>query len=176
MIMKCEAVKPLVAGYLDNELSESQAAPVRQHLLDCAGCRNEMQSQTAQKSWFVPTEPIAVPDGFATRVSRRAFAGDKGLLVPAPRQEVQRGEARILQFVIQMTAVAAVVLLILALGMKFNAHPEGSELRADSSDLREALEVMERLNREEQFQLPQDNPPGASQPEATQPVGSGVGK
>jgi anti-sigma factor RsiW len=176
MIMKCEDVRTLIAGYLDDELSESQAAPVRQHLLDCAGCRIEMQSQTAQKSWFVPTEPIAVPDGFATRVSRRAFAGDKGLLVPVPSQEVQRGETRVLQFVIQMTAVAAVVLLILALGMKFNARPEGSELRADSADLREALEAMERLNRQEQFQLPQDNPAGASQPEAMRPVGSGVGK
>ena len=174
--MKCEAVRPLIVGYLDDELSESQAAPVRQHLLDCSGCRNEMQSQTAHKSWFVPTEPIAVPDGFATRVSRRAFAGDKGLLVPAPRQEIQRGEARILQFVIQMTAVAAAILLILALGMKFNAHPEGSELRADSADLREALEVMERLNREEQFQLPKDTLPGASQPEAPQRFGSEVDK
>jgi hypothetical protein len=32
------------------------------------------------------------------------------------------------------------------------------------------------LNREEQFQLPKDTPPGASQPEAPQPFGSEVDK
>ena len=149
--MKCEAVRSLIAGYLDGELSEPQAAPVRQHFLDCGDCRNEMQSQTAQKNWFVPTEPIIVPEGFAARVSRRAFAGDKGLLIPTSAPGSVVGESRILQFVVQMTAVAAAALLILAIGLKFSAHPEGSELRADSSDLRDALEAMDRLNRQEQF-------------------------
>lgn len=157
--MKCEAVRSLTPGYLDDELSESQAAPVRQHLLDCSDCRKEVQAQAAQKSWFVPTEPIVAPEGFAARVSRRAFAGDKGLLVPIAAPISQAGESRIFQFVVQVTAVAAAALLILAIGMKFNAQPEGSELRADSSDLREALEAMDRLNREEQFQAVPDKGP-----------------
>ena len=166
--MKCEAVRSLVAGYLDDELSESQASPVRQHLLDCGECRKLMQAQTAEKSWFVPTEPMAAPEGFAARVSRRAFAGDKGLLTPVSPQDTGGGEFRILQFAIQMTAVATAVLLILALGMKFSAHPEGAELRADSSDLREALETMDRLNREERLELPGEDSAGEFQPTATE--------
>jgi len=54
------------------------------------------------------------------------------------------------------------------LGMKFSAHPEGAELRADSSDLREALETMDRLNRAERLGLPGEDSAGEFQPTATE--------
>ena len=71
--MQCDDVLPLIAGYLDGELSEAQSGPVRQHLLDCPACRQVTQDQKALKSWFRPTAPVAAPEGFAARVARRAF-------------------------------------------------------------------------------------------------------
>src|SRR5258705_12108957 len=76
--MECNQAQPLIPSYLDGELSEPQAAPLRRHLLDCQPCRAGAQSEKNVKRWFSATAAIAVPKGFAARVARRAFAGDTG--------------------------------------------------------------------------------------------------
>jgi len=73
--MDCGDARPLVPSYLDGELTEAQAAPLRKHLLACQACRAGAQADKNMKRWFAVTEPIAVPRGFSGRVARAAFAG-----------------------------------------------------------------------------------------------------
>lgn len=73
--MECGDARPLVPSYLDGELTEAQAAPLRKHLLACQACRAGAQAEKNMKRWFAATEPIAVPRGFSARVARAAFAG-----------------------------------------------------------------------------------------------------
>ena len=148
--MQCDDVLPLIAGYLDGELSEAQSAPVRQHLLACPACRQVTQDQKALKSWFQPTAPVAAPEGFAARVARRAFQGDSGLLVPQAAPSAPTEEAgTLLRFAMNVTAVAAAALLVLSFTIQFGKQPASSTLRADSTNLERALQSLDRLNQEE---------------------------
>jgi anti-sigma factor RsiW len=128
----CDAARPLVPPYLDGELSEAQASPLRAHLLDCPPCRETAKEGKALERWFVD-EPLAVaaPAGFAARVARRAFAGDPGLLVPEPPALARRRP--LLSFLLVASAVAAAALLVLALALKRQSLPG-----ADGLDARES--------------------------------------
>ena len=153
--MECHDARPLIPGYLDGELSEAQAAPLRQHLLECATCRASAQDGKALKDWFVDEGPIEVPAGFAARVARRAFAGDRGeaqepALPTGPRALEQAGEGRILSFVLQLTAVAAALLMALSIGMRAMDLPSGGELYADDASKELAIQELEQLNSSEE--------------------------
>jgi hypothetical protein len=142
--LQCNQALPLVAAYLDGELSEAQAAPLRKHLLDCVACRGSAQDLKNLKRWLAPAaeESHDVPDGFAARVARRAFAGDRGI---AAAVEQPRGE--LLTFVRELTAVAAALLLILAIGLQLARRPAGEALLADEvPTLAEIESELARLN------------------------------
>jgi len=124
----CDAARPLVPSYLDGELSEVQASPLRAHLLDCPACREDAKQGKALARWFVPEAASAVPAGFAARVARRAFAGDPGLLVPEP-PPVARVRP-LLPFLLVASAVAAAVLLGLAIALQRQSLPQESALDA----------------------------------------------
>ena len=115
--MECIEARPLIPSYLDGELSEAQARPLRKHLLDCPECRSGAQGEKYLKRWFVQEEPVLVPRDFAARVARRAFAGDSGErfgAVPAAAAfEAPRDSY--LRFILQVTSIAAVVLIFLVL-------------------------------------------------------------
>jgi predicted anti-sigma-YlaC factor YlaD len=69
MKISCEAARPLVPGYLDGELTEGQASPLRAHLLDCPACREIAKEGKSFKRWFeFEPEPVTVPT--ACRVRR----------------------------------------------------------------------------------------------------------
>jgi len=87
--MECGDARPLVPSYLDGELTEAQAAPLRKHLLACQACRAGAQAEKNMKRWFAVTEPIAVPRGFSARVARAAFAGVESP-AEAPVEQVRR--------------------------------------------------------------------------------------
>lgn len=72
--MNCHRSKALVSVYVDGELSEELAGPLRRHLLDCAACRAAVAEAKSLSRWFVPTAPVEVPAGFAARVAALAFA------------------------------------------------------------------------------------------------------
>jgi anti-sigma factor RsiW len=165
--MSCRDALPLVPGYLDGELSEEQAAPLRRHLLDCPGCREAVKSERNLKLWFDAPEAAALPVGFGARVARLAFAKESlpdRVLVPTP---ARRGEPaaletrasrtdsaeRILPFVLGLTAAAAVLILILAVALRSIDRPDTVDLRADSeapprprAELFEAIRRLERAD------------------------------
>jgi hypothetical protein len=129
----CDNAAALVPSYLDGELSEAQAAPLRTHLLQCPACREVAKDLKGLKRWFVEEPPPAVPAGFAARVARRAFAGDPGLAaVPAAAPS----EGAIFSFVLRLTAAAAALLLCLAAGIQLQSRPAaGGELQAEDLNL-----------------------------------------
>jgi anti-sigma factor RsiW len=131
-IMDCNECLPLVASYHDEELSEAQAAPLRQHLMDCPACRKALAGEKTLRRWFpAPSdEGIQVPDGFAERVARRAFAGDMGSETPELREEVAADaetQTPIFSFVMWSTALAAGLLLMVS-GMLFQSRVGDSEV------------------------------------------------
>ena len=163
--MDCTHANSLFSGYLDAELSEAQAAPLRQHLMDCAACRARVQADKALSAWFVPESAVEVPPGFAARVTRRAFAGDLGRDLEArPRLQGLAATGRdssLNRFLLQATAIAAGLLVVLAIGLGRwgrSGGPQGGfgtggELDADDLNRTEALQRLEELNRSEEDAL-----------------------
>lgn len=165
--MKCNQAQPLVPSYLDGELSEAQAGPLRKHLLDCQPCRASAQGEKNLKRWFVTEEHVAVPRDFASRVARRAFAGDRGERhfehSPAWRGAgaghdedgavaAARGEDRTLRFILQMTSLAAAALILVSLAIGSLKLPSGNKMQADSTrewKLEHAIDELDRLNASE---------------------------
>jgi len=131
MRISCDDARPLVPSYLDGELSEAQASPLRAHLLDCPRCRESAKEEKSLKRWFaVPAEPVPVPAGFAVRVSRRAYAGDPGLILPEPPPAVGRPRRTLLPFLLVASAVAAAVLFVLAVAIQREQLPRTNGLEA----------------------------------------------
>lgn len=165
--MDCNDARPLVPSYLDGELSEAQAGPLRRHLLACQPCRANAQTGKNLKRWFAPTEPVAVPRDFAARVARMAFAGvEVPDETPSRELEVERApaapvvlaraepeEGRILTFVLRLTVAAAVLALLASVAIQSLRRPSSAELRADdrrTMTLEQALERLDRIERAEQ--------------------------
>lgn len=151
----CTDSRPLIMSYLDGELSEAQAAPLRKHLLECQPCRASAQDQKNLGRWLstakAEQEPIRVPRDFAARVARRAFQGDRGALdTQAPVLQLpQRRDDRALRFVLVFTAAAAAVVLFCAVGIRQLTLPTGSRMVADEETvlpLEEAIRELDRLN------------------------------
>lgn len=147
MSIRCDDAAGLVPAYLDGELSEAQAGPLRKHLLDCVGCRGAAQDLRGQKRWFQTPRAMeaardGVPPGFAARVARRAFAGDTGGGVLTPERAGPPAR-ELLPFVRELTALAAAVLLMLVIGLGLDERPTGQALHAD--DVQPLSEVTERL-------------------------------
>jgi anti-sigma factor RsiW len=146
--MECQAASALIAGYVDGELSEAQASPLRQHLLSCAGCRSLAQDSKTLKGWFVPTAAVPVPPGFASRVARRAFAGDRGREW-ARDGDALAGERSIRSLVLGLTAIAASILIAVSLLLGTMQRPQTGNLWADDLSREAVIERLDELNRVE---------------------------
>jgi hypothetical protein len=78
-------------------------------------------------------------------------------LEPAPLADAPRGE--LLQFVLRVTAVAAVFLIALAITIRVESLPPGGGLMADDRierPLEEILEDLDALNRAEEQEIETD--------------------
>jgi anti-sigma factor RsiW len=181
MTMRCEDARSLVGGYLDGELSEEQASPLRQHLLACPGCRETAKAEKGLKRWFEGTASARAlpPEGFAARVASAAFAGLRptdelapaggapafvGRPVPieaAPIEETPAAEAPALRLVLSLTAAAAAVLLVLTLAIQLQGQPRGSRLEAQgvTPPLSEVLRELDELNAREAAEEPEEAEP-----------------
>lgn len=163
----CESAGTLIPGYLDGELGESQAGPLRKHLLSCPSCRAKAADLTNIKRWVhaaVPTGEIVVPRGFAARVAQAAFADAGGVsalpaqakLLPTVHAAVKTKKAvpggerdgSIQPFVLGLTSVAAVLLLSLSFLLGLQGQPSGSDLAAEQLPdlLPEVLRELDEMN------------------------------
>lgn len=162
--MRCDVVLALVPTYVDEEVATSVASSVRQHLMDCQACRGAVQEETSLRQWFVPTEEIEVPAGFAARVARRAFAGDEGrasvtlapetlapvTLAPVTLTPTAPPEAgRLLSFSMGLVAVAAAAMIAVTLFIGGGPNPGAQDLRATDESLDKALDALVEENRAE---------------------------
>lgn len=157
----CERALELLPRYGDGELSESTSAVLRHHLMACPACRSVAAEQRSLARWFEPTEPVAVPVDFAARVaaaiqaSPRADAGpavasaagfaadgtgspaeDRGAALQSTREA---GPVR--DFVLFLTAAAAVALFALSIVIGLGGKPEEETLSA--SEVTEVLRMLE---------------------------------
>ena len=129
MKISCDDARTLVPGYLDGELPEGQASPLRGHLMDCPACREVAKQGKNLSRWFeAAPAAVPVPAGFAARVARRAFAGDPGLLVPEP--PAVRPRKPLMPFLLAACAVAAVLLFVLALAIRNETLPRANSIDA----------------------------------------------
>jgi hypothetical protein len=174
----CTDARPLIMSYLDGELSEAQAAPLRKHLLGCQPCRASAQDMKNVRRWFVESDPVAIPREFSARVARRAFQGDRGdgygaaegarmesdlVVVPAARRPgalaararhaTPDDGARTLRFVLALTTLAAALVVFASMAIRSLTLPGGADLRADDRThvvpIERALEELDRLNAED---------------------------
>ena len=128
----CDDARSLVPSYLDGELSEEQASPLRAHLLSCPACREVAKDGKSLHRWFVEEPVPSAPPGFSARVARRAFAGDPGITADA--EEAVVGGASILPFVLTLTAVAAAALFLFSVMIQVRNLPgsDSPEMHADT--------------------------------------------
>lgn len=157
--MNCNDAHTLIGPYLDGELSETQAAPLRRHLLACVGCRTGVQEHKDLQRWFVEPAAVAVPRGFAARVAQAAFAPQApAVRAPAVLQPVAAAEPdnRLLRYVLTLTSVAAAATILVVLAARDNRLPQGDGLRAaerPQMSMDTALERLEALQRAEAAQV-----------------------
>ncbi|MBL8858634.1 MAG: zf-HC2 domain-containing protein [Planctomycetes bacterium] len=160
--MNCQDARASIPAYLDGELVEERAGPLRRHLLDCQPCRGSAQSEKNLKRWFAKAKESApaIPRDFSARVARRAFAGDPGERFSEPRTIEMAGYAvagsvtvgsgrdeRNLGFVLALTAAAAVLLVTLSFAIRGLSLPSGSSMLAEPTmSIQEANQRLERLN------------------------------
>lgn len=152
----CSDARPLIPAWADGELSEAQAAPLRSHLLGCRECRSSMQDLRALQRWFAAgaVDGVAlVPPGFAARVARRAFAGDRGergpLAAPAlviSEPGIGRERRRTLDFVLWSTAAAALLVVALSVALRMRDLPSGERLRAEDRTPQTTEEILRALD------------------------------
>ena len=172
----CTDARALIPAWADGELSEAQAAPLRAHLLECRDCRGSMQDLRALHRWFeagAVDGSSLVPPGFAARVARRAFAGDRGERAPtfAPASGFEVERRRTFAFVLWSTAAAALLVVALSVALRLRDLPSSERLRADSRTPQSTEEILNKLEeldaREAGLALPQTD---AAREAATKPV------
>jgi len=159
--MECQDARASIQAYLDGELNEERAGPLRKHLLDCQPCRGSAQSEKNLKRWFAKAKTPAanlVPRDFSARVARRAFAGDRGENFSEPRMvlvgasemtmtSTSKPDERNLRFILSLTAAAAVFLVVLSVGIGRLSLPSSSSLLASPKmSIEEAHKQLDVLN------------------------------
>lgn len=122
------------------------------------GGRVDAPEDTSLREWFVPTEEVPVPAGFANRVARLAFEGveappeDDVVLTPAGPGGVRAGleQGRLLSFTMTLAAAAAAAVIVFSLilaGSDTSDATADQGISADTS-LEEKLELLEAENRD----------------------------
>ena len=125
--------------------------------------------------------PAEAPNGFAAKVTALAF-GEHAALQPltqnrstpprlisepafaAPSQsawalahqdkEQEHKEQELLGFVLNMTAAAALVLLVLSFGIKHSSLPKVGKLHAENASMTQSLDSLDALNEQEADEKP----------------------
>ena len=157
MSLQCEEARPLIGSYADGELTEAQATPLRQHLMSCAACRVLVQDQKALERWFAPSPTVEVPAGFAERVARRAFAGDRGETSVTAGTEAD--SAGIESFLFRLASLAAAAAILFAVMIQQQSRPSTDSMKAgeNAPSLEELRRELDQLNAAEPLVDEQDS-------------------
>ena len=163
--IKCKQLTALVPGYLDGELSEEQATPLRRHLLSCPSCRKGAADLTNLKRWTraaAPSEGFVIPAGFAARVAQAAFGGELHSDDLQPNQAgrstragtataTSASDSSVLSFVLGLTTLAAALLISLSFLIGVQGQPQGTDLSAQPMPdmLPDVLRDLDELNAKE---------------------------
>ncbi|MDK1032815.1 MAG: zf-HC2 domain-containing protein, partial [Planctomycetia bacterium] len=69
--MNCDEIKPLLAGYVDDQLSTVQSAAVEGHVESCGRCRESLQSQRSVQRILIQNEGTPLTERQFQLVSAR---------------------------------------------------------------------------------------------------------
>lgn len=159
-MIQCDRAEEFIPRYVDGELNDDEASPLRQHLIDCQSCRLRAQEAEALSSWFVDPEsivgPAEAPEGFAARVATLAFAGaaqvephggPRPLSEAHAEEDAHLREKNLQTFVLNLTGAAAILVILLAFGLQRRGQPDLGTINADATmSLSDSLEDLDELN------------------------------
>ena len=96
--MNCHEAELRLAGYTDDAISSRERVAVRQHLVSCTACREELERYRQLASYLANVEPIAVPGDLALKRRVQASqAGPKGARLARLRTRFSRWFEEILE-------------------------------------------------------------------------------
>lgn len=126
---------------------------LREHLTECASCRTLSDETRDMQRWFATPPQEPVPAGFAERVVAAAFDGQvatakgpRGLVQSGGSVEVERGSSRMQGFLLQMTALAALLLVALGFALAGKHASESTDIHATDSSMESIIEELDRIN------------------------------
>ncbi|OHD66799.1 MAG: hypothetical protein A2176_10020 [Spirochaetes bacterium RBG_13_51_14] len=79
--MRCRHVNILLADYRDKNLSSQDMASVKEHLAQCAGCREEYQFLKKYRNGIDAFPVLDPPDNFLEKIHERITAGERRGLI-----------------------------------------------------------------------------------------------
>ncbi len=161
--MRCEQSEHWISLGADQELSVQEVSLLREHLAECAACRGLSDEARDMQRWFVTPPQEPVPAGFAERVVAAAFDGQvatakgpRGLVQSDGSAEADTGDSRMQGFLLQMTALAALLLVALGFALAGKHASEGNDIHADKDSLESLIQEMEQENALEAKSDPKD--------------------
>jgi hypothetical protein len=175
--MRCEQSERWISLAADQELSVHEVGLLREHLSHCAPCQALSEEAHDMHRWFVAPPQVEIPAGFAGRVVAAAFDG-QAVAPKGPRGVLRGGaaqaapaEGRSMQgFLLQMTALAALLLVALGFALAGKRAAKSRDLHAVGTSMESVIQDLDQLNAEEDAQLGQE-PSDATPDQPKQPIG-----
>jgi anti-sigma factor RsiW len=82
--MNCKVVQPLLSAFIDEELSQPEAAEVKTHLQRCPCCREEEFEMRLLKRLIATAPEAEPPPGFEDRLFKNVFERDSQVCEDRP--------------------------------------------------------------------------------------------
>ncbi|MBI3819372.1 MAG: zf-HC2 domain-containing protein [Planctomycetes bacterium] len=133
--MRCSQIKSKLSAFHDGELGRSEAEAVREHLLNCQPCRDEVAGLRSISRWLEPPAPAAaVSVDFTDRVFDRIHRNDEG--ATATRYLISLRTMRI------VAVAAGVIACVSALYLAAPRSSDGTLNAASEREVEERIELM----------------------------------
>ncbi|MBP7735523.1 MAG: zf-HC2 domain-containing protein [Spirochaetes bacterium] len=136
--MKCDNIKLLLADYLEGNLSASDTALVKEHLKNCADCREELQFLKKYMKKIEAFPSVKAPDDFLEQLHARIGETGRGSLVKKLFYPLK----------IKVPLEAAALLAIAVTGMIIFKpfRPEVAQYKAEEPASHQAMEEEKALH------------------------------
>ncbi len=151
--MRCEQSERWISLGADKELSVQEVGLLQEHLAQCEPCKALADEARDMRRWFVNPPQKPIPAGFSERVVAAAFdgrapdaKGPRELLQGGSTVTAEAGSNRMQGFLLQMTALAALLLVALGFALSGQKTAKNTNLVADETSMENVLEKLERMN------------------------------